>query len=117
MPILLGPALALQPFFGRILYDAACGLLHIHEHGKVHRDIKAGNIIVAVDMKDGSAIGKVADFGLTCGEGHDIVRSMQYVKKDHTLRFWAVNTAASNRCPQYGNPVSRTEGRTLPQEL
>ncbi|CAN0166673.1 unnamed protein product [Ectocarpus sp. 13 AM-2016] len=33
----------------------------------VHRDIKAANIVVMVN-EDGSASGKVADFGLTCCE-------------------------------------------------
>lgn len=50
------------------MHGAACGLLHIHESGKVHRDIKAGNIIVTVNKESGSGTGKVADFGLTCGE-------------------------------------------------
>ncbi|CAB1105723.1 unnamed protein product [Ectocarpus sp. CCAP 1310/34] len=50
-----------------ILYDAACGLAHIHDDGMIHRDIKAANIVVMVN-EDGSASGKVADFGLTCGE-------------------------------------------------
>eukprot|EP00903_Cladosiphon_okamuranus_P014394 g13362.t1 len=54
-----------------ILHDAACGLLHIHESGKVHGDIKAGNIIVTIDMADGSGTGKVADFGLTCDVGEE----------------------------------------------
>ncbi|CAM9757327.1 unnamed protein product [Ectocarpus sp. 8 AP-2014] len=49
-----------------ILYDAACGLAYIHDHGMIHRDIKAANIVVMVN-EDGSASGKVADFGLTCG--------------------------------------------------
>ncbi|CBN76932.1 similar to doublecortin and CaM kinase-like 3 [Ectocarpus siliculosus] len=51
-----------------ILYDAACGLAHIHDHNMVHRDIKAANIVVMVN-EDGSASGKVADFGLTCEKG------------------------------------------------
>ncbi|CAM9629298.1 unnamed protein product, partial [Hapterophycus canaliculatus] len=53
----------------KILHDVACGLRYMHERGKVHRDIKAGNIIVTVNKEDGSATGKVADFGLTCDEG------------------------------------------------
>ncbi|CAM9944098.1 unnamed protein product [Ectocarpus sp. 12 AP-2014] len=51
-----------------ILYDAVCGLAHIHDHGMVHRDIKAANIVVMVN-EDGSASGKVAYFGLTCEKG------------------------------------------------
>ncbi|CAM9702311.1 unnamed protein product [Ectocarpus fasciculatus] len=51
-----------------ILYDAACGLAHIHNEGMVHRDIKAANIVVVLN-EDGSASGKVADFGLTCENG------------------------------------------------
>ncbi|CAN0025650.1 unnamed protein product, partial [Hapterophycus canaliculatus] len=50
----------------RILYDAACGLKHMHEKGQVHRDVKAGNIIVTVNKEDGRPTGKVADFGFTC---------------------------------------------------
>lgn len=76
------PCLHLWPFgfspsadhtavFCRILHGAACGLQHVHDSGKVHRDIKAGNIIVTVEA-DGSGTGKVADFGLTCGEESNI---------------------------------------------
>ncbi|CBJ26928.1 n/a [Ectocarpus siliculosus] len=54
--------------FLSIIYDAACGLQHIHDKGMVHRDIKAANIIVMVN-EDGDATGKVADFGLTCEQG------------------------------------------------
>ncbi|CAM9772024.1 unnamed protein product, partial [Ectocarpus sp. 4 AP-2014] len=54
--------------FLSIIYDAACGLQHIHDKGMVHRDIKAANIIVMVN-EDGDATGKVADFGLACEQG------------------------------------------------
>jgi serine/threonine-protein kinase len=33
----------------QFLRDAALGLQHIHEHGMVHRDIKPGNLVLAVE--------------------------------------------------------------------
>ncbi|KAF0714787.1 Aste57867_3693 [Aphanomyces stellatus] len=42
-----------------VLYDAAAGLLNVHEGGFVHRDVAARNVLV-----DGNARGKLCDFGL-----------------------------------------------------
>lgn len=52
----------------RILRDAACGLQHLHASGKVHRDVKAENIIIAGGPEEKTMVGKIADFGLSCGE-------------------------------------------------
>ena len=40
----------------------------MHGKGKVHRDIKAGNIIVVGEGDETTLTAKVADFGMTCGE-------------------------------------------------
>ena len=40
----------------------------MHRKGKVHRDIKAGNIVVVGGPEEESLAAKIADFGLTCGE-------------------------------------------------
>ncbi|CAN0032316.1 unnamed protein product, partial [Laminaria digitata] len=52
----------------RLLREAACGLTHMHQKGKVHRDIKAGNIVVVGGPAEKDLTAKVADLGLTCGE-------------------------------------------------
>ena len=52
----------------------------MHDSGKVHLDVKAANIIVTVEA-DGSGTGKVADFGLACGEESKIIspaKAQQY---------------------------------------
>ena len=43
----------------RYLYSVAAGIADIHEHGRVHRDIKPDNMKV-----DGSGVLKIFDFGL-----------------------------------------------------
>lgn len=40
----------------------------MHAKGKVHRDIKPGNIVVVGGPGEETLQAKVADFGLTCGE-------------------------------------------------
>ena len=45
-----------------IAYDAACGLVHLHSQGIVHRDIAARNVLLA-GKKD--LVAKIADFGLS----------------------------------------------------
>ena len=41
-----------------ILRDISCGLLHIHSHSIVHRDLNAGNVLLTRNLQ-----AKVADFG------------------------------------------------------
>ncbi|CAK4655515.1 unnamed protein product [Aphanomyces euteiches] len=54
-----------------ILYDAAAGLVNIHEGGFIHRDIAARNVLVDDELR-----GKICDFGLcrrvnaSVGGGH-----------------------------------------------
>ena len=44
----------------RILKDTSNGLLHIHSHRVIHRDLNAGNILLTDDLR-----AKVADFGMS----------------------------------------------------
>jgi tyrosine-protein kinase shark len=45
----------------QIAYDAACGVMHLHAHKIVHRDIAARNVLLA-GKKD--LVAKVCDFGM-----------------------------------------------------
>ena len=57
------------PLFCRLLLDTARGLGHMHAKGKVHRDVKAGNVVVVGGDDESTPLtAKVADFGMTCGE-------------------------------------------------
>lgn len=60
------PALPVPP--PRLLHNAACGFAGMHAKGKVHRDIKPGNIVIVGGPAEETLQAKVADFGLTCGE-------------------------------------------------
>lgn len=52
-----------------LLLEAAWGLEYLHVKGKVHRDVKAANVIVVGgDGGENSLTAKVADFGMTCGK-------------------------------------------------
>ncbi len=46
------------------LLQTCFGLMHAHENGVIHRDIKPGNILVSQDKKV-----KLVDFGLSCARG------------------------------------------------
>ncbi|CAN0501908.1 unnamed protein product, partial [Scytosiphon promiscuus] len=61
------PSTPLCPYLtsSRLLHDAACGISHMHRKGKVHRDIKAGNIVVVGGPEEETLAAKIADFGLT----------------------------------------------------
>jgi serine/threonine protein kinase len=47
-----------------IIYGLLNGVSHLHKAGIVHRDLKAGNILMARDQK-GEFIPKISDFGLS----------------------------------------------------
>ena len=47
------------PIKVHILRDISCGLLHIHSHGVVHRDLNAGNVLLTENLQ-----AKVADLGV-----------------------------------------------------
>eukprot|EP00904_Undaria_pinnatifida_P007378 jgi/Undpi1/3770/HiC_scaffold_16.g07139.m1 len=54
----------------RLLLDTARGLGHMHAKGKVHRDVKAGNVVVVGGDDESTPLtAKVADFGMTCDIG------------------------------------------------
>ena len=42
-----------------ILRDVSCGLMHIHSHGVIHRDLNSGNVLLTQSL-----LAKVADFGV-----------------------------------------------------
>ena len=57
----------------RLLLETARGLSHMHARGKVHRDVKPGNIVVVGgDDETAPLTAKVADFGMACGEKRQI---------------------------------------------
>ena len=43
-----------------ILCDISAGLMHIHSHNVIHRDLNAGNVLLTQDLR-----AKVADFGMS----------------------------------------------------
>lgn len=47
--------------FLKTLYQIACGIADVHEHGRIHRDIKPHNM-----RFDEGGIVKILDFGLSC---------------------------------------------------
>lgn len=47
-----------------VLSDVIRGMVHMHEHGYLHRDLKLENILVC-NNKDGSKTFKLADFGFS----------------------------------------------------
>ena len=49
------------PIKVHILRDISCGLLHIHSHGVVHRDLNAGNVLLTENLQ-----AKVTDLGVAC---------------------------------------------------
>jgi len=49
-----------EPQIRAICASAALGLAYLHEHHNIHRDLKAGNILLSLDGK-----AKLADFGVS----------------------------------------------------
>ena len=50
-----------------LLQQVALGAHHAHQRGVVHRDLKPGNVLVA--LVDGRAVPKIIDFGVAVGLG------------------------------------------------
>ncbi|KAI8999705.1 kinase-like domain-containing protein [Hyaloraphidium curvatum] len=53
-----------KPLSVRMLAHAASGIARLHSFGVVHSDLKADNVLVAVDGS-GNPVGKIADFGIS----------------------------------------------------
>ena len=47
------------PIKVHILRDISCGLLHVHSHGVIHRDLNAGNVLLTENLQ-----AKVTDLGV-----------------------------------------------------
>lgn len=59
----------------QILIDVSAGLLHIHSHGVIHRDLNAGNVLLTRDLR-----AKIADFGMS-----RLLPSNMVIRPDMTL--------------------------------
>jgi len=73
----------------RMMADAAKGVHHLHEHGILHRDLKPGNLMVAVE--DQRVV--VMDLGLAAVEGMSltqdrgaVVGTLRYMAPEQLLR-------------------------------
>jgi len=64
----------------RVLRDVAAGLVHLHEHGVVHRDVKPANVLL---LRDEQA--KLCDFG----SSKDLESTIQQMTVTGTLDYMA----------------------------
>lgn len=81
----------------RLCLDVSEGLAAIHSCGIVHGDVKAGNVLVFEDPKDGY-IAKIADFG--CAVFLD-----KYRDTDPSTPVWLPGISLPWAAPEAGEPV------------
>ena len=87
-----------------IIWQAAIGLQHAHEHGLVHRDVKPSNLRLTPDGEV-----KILDFGLA------LLREDQTSRRDRPVASARLNLTSVNRvvgtndymCPSSGSTLTR----------
>jgi formylglycine-generating enzyme required for sulfatase activity len=81
----------------RIVREAAEGLLHAHQAGLIHRDVKPGNLMLTLDRRV-----KVVDFGLAARTEGDVFIATEVAGTPHYMAPEQVDgLRLDGRCDQY----------------
>merc|ERR1719235_260003 len=83
----------------RLAKDVACGMSFIHSLGKVHRDIKSGNVLISNTLR-----AKIADFGTLGQESKRQPRSSTSTDSGTTTTAAAAAAAAPKGTVEYMAP-------------